>query len=658
MPGQKGSLLDKIKAFFIRRKNNKIKKKEQQKKELEQILKNISEKVEPIGMVVKVGIAVDKINLNKVVLTTPNKSVQVSHKKSNSINIKTNELQEVNINQDKNIREKMPTEQELVEETINTMDSNNLHKLREILVAQVPTNKSISKKGIPEDSVVQGKDISHANEDSMIQKNQNDKIPITDKHVLNKSEISDDKAIQKESVTENISSLTNNTLTQEKINIDKRDKKTFNKKETLTIDNVQKSFGVSASDGFQNFKKEKGNVKDNVPEIVVNKSVAKKIKFIKNSKVKSKTPKMFNFKIRASKRENIKTKEEEVSLILIRMIDRNLSELSYFKEELDYLTDKNKNAKTKEEIFEVEQRFLILKERLEKVYNDFLLYRDSDILQNINELSYNEELVELITKYKLDIIDNESIEQILKNIESNYKENLNIIENIVCLEKSKEVLGDEIYKNKEDIRIRDEEIEATEEVVNKINFMKEELDNNLSSNKEIINSVIDKINSIHPEERVHYQFNIVNNFAISALNFAFATSMLNPRNGRLANALGAVCMLNSVRSLGRIFRPEREVYYVSSNDFENEIIEHLNDFTYINKNIDFSIEEIDKIKLEFDDKYLEYIDDIPEIKETYTKINELQEQLKDIKIEMKHQERKLEQSRELNNQIVKRIENN
>ena len=115
-------------------------------------------------------------------------------------------------------------------------------------------------------------------------------------------------------------------------------------------------------------------------------------------------------------------------------------------------------------------------------------------------------------------------------------------------------------------------------------------------------------------------------------------------------------MLNAIRSIGRIFEPERQVYYVSSNDFENEILEHLNDFTYINRNLDLSIEEIEKLKDDFDDKYIQYIDDIPEISESYRQINDLQDQLKDIKVEMHLQEAVLERQIVKNNQIVKSIE--
>lgn len=615
MIGQKGGLLDKIKAFFIRRRNNKLKKKEQEQKELEQILKNISEKVESPSTVVRVGYAVDKINLKKAVLTVFKGEIRVLNKTDIKDNNETKGSILVDTKSDNTIKF---TEQEIAYETINIMDSNELHKLREKLLAK--------------------SSVQHE-EDTSLNKNTNDK---TSKQVSNPLD-----------VPTNVEQLKqNNILAKKDISLDK-DSKNITDETNQT--NIQISIPLNNSKtNVEQPKKQMSDVKSE-KTITINKKVAKRIKVVSSDLVRKKDISSFKFR---NKKLNNNRKEQEVSLILIRMIDRNLAELSYFKEELDYLTDKNKNAKTKEEIFEIEQRFLILKERLEKVYNDFLIYRDKNIVQEVGMLSYNEELVDLITKYKLDVRDNDNIEQILRNIENDYKESLNIIESIVCLEEGKEILGDEIYKNKEDIRVRDEELAATDETLDKINFMKEELDRNISSNKEVINSIMEKINSISKEERVRYQFNIVNNLINSALNFSFAKAMLNPRNGRLSNALGATCMLNSIRSLGRIFTPHKEVYFVASDDFENEIIEHLNDFSYINKSIDLSIEEIDKIKNEFDDKYLHLIDDIPEISETYLKINDLQDQLKDIKVEMKHQEIMLEHSRNLNNQMVKRIENN
>ncbi len=640
MIGQKGSLLDKIKAFFIRRRNNKIKKKEQEQKELEQILKNISEKVEPSSMVVRVGYAVDKLNLKRAVLTTPKNAIQVVNRVSTK-KIDVKEQAQVN-------EEKEYSEQKNAYETIDIMSASELYKLREKLISQknvLPNKVGVDTKGTSLDKVEENSNVI------------SEFIAVPEQNTIEEDNAVLEKTPKLEEALE-VDTTIKNSLNNKGQNTESIDVKRLEVDVKERPSKVQTQLDNDIKPNTNQKGKDLDVVKDQskqVKPITVNKKTTKRIKFIFNNKIKKKSVSSFKFK---TKRLNNSRKEQEVSLILIRMIDRNLSELSYFKEELEYLTDKNKNAKTKEEIFEIEQRFLILKERLEKVYNDFLIYRDKNIIQDVGELSYNEELVDLITKYKLDIRDNDNIEQILKNIENDYKSSLNVIESIVCLEESKEILGDEIYKNKEDIRVRDEELEATDETLYKINFMKEELDRSISNNKDVINSIIEKVNSISPEERVRYQFNIVNNLINSALNFSFAKSMLNPRNGRLSNALGAVCMLNSIRSLGRIFSPRREVYFVASNDFENEIIEHLNDFSYINKNIDLSIEEIDKIKNEFDDKYLHLIDDIPEISETYSKINDLQDQLKDIKIEMKHQEMRLEHSRNINNQMVKKIEEN
>lgn len=605
MPSQKGSLLDKIKAFFIRRRDKKLKKKQQEQKELEEILKNISEKVESTGTVVRVGVAADKLDLNKITLTN-SKTTRVVQKHEEALEqqLKSEELKP-DIEQLK--EEKQPIKQvdskeqtknkqissyqNEIEQTIDIMDdSASLHRLRETLLLQVSIKGDIAKTN----------DASNKKEEPKLEETSKKE----DNIVLNKP---------------------------------KEEKKQVQSQDLNNLEN----------------KNETSNSKKG---IVVSSKKIKGIKQISNSRIKVKSSRLFNFKKAKLKEQTIKTKEEEVSLILIRMIDRNLSELSYFKEELDYLTDKNKNAKTKEEIFEIEQRFLILKERLERVYNDFLTCRDKDLLENVSLVNYNEELVDVITKYKLEGKENGSIEQILKNIESDYKNSLNVIESIICLEESKEILGEEIYQNKEDIRVRDEEINITNEYLEKIDYMKEELDRNTKTNKEIVDNMISKISTIHPEERVAFHYNIINNLLTSAISFGASFALLNPRNGRLSNALGAVNMLNSVRMLRHAFEPTEEIYYVSSNDFENEIIEHLNDFSYINKSIDMSIEEIDKIKEEFDDKFLAYIDDIEGLKDTYITVNRLQEQLKDIKVEMKYQEQKLEHAKNINNQMVKKIE--
>lgn len=623
MPSQKGSLLDKIKAFFIRRRDKKLKKKQQEQKELEEILKNISEKVESTGTVVRVGVAAERLDLSKITLTN-SKTTRVvqNHEETLEQQLKPEEpkpdieqlkeekqpIKQVDSKeQTKNLDSKdnkISPYQNEIEQTIDIMDdSASLHRLRETLLLQVSIKENIAKT---KDNIDEEKFTAKTNDAS--DKKEEPKLKETSKK--------EDNIV---------------------LNKPKEEKKQVQSQDLNNLEN----------------KNEKFNSKKG---IVVSSKKIKGIKQISNSRIKVKPSGLFNFKKAKLKEQTIKTKEEEVSLILIRMIDRNLSELDYFKEELDYLTDKNKNAKTKEEIFEIEQRFLILKERLERVYNDFLTCRDKNLLENVYSVNYNEELVDIITKYKLEYKENGSIEEVLRNIESDYKNSLNVIESIICLEESKEILGEEIYQNKEDIRVRDEQIDITNEYLEKIDYMKEELDRNTKTNKEIVDNMISKISTIHPEERVAFHYNIINNLLTSAISFATSFALLNPRKGRLSNALGAVNMLNSVRMLRHAFEPTKEIYYVSSNDFENEIIEHLNDFSYINKSIDMSIEEIDKIKEEFDDKFLAYIDDIEGLKDTYITVNRLQEQLKDIKVEMKYQEQKLEHAKNLNNQMVKKIE--
>lgn len=627
MTGQKGSLLDKIKAFFIRRRKNKLKKKEQERKELEEVLKSISEKVIPLGTPVNVGIAIDKINLNKISLRT-NKNVVTMVKP------RILEQQEVEKAKEENL-----TNQEIAEETIATMSAADLLQLRKRIVENSKTVVGVAapvvqKQVQPENKIklpqVEENFAYSLETNKKQEENEQQHLKNLSKNIAKaKTDIEPNK-IEKNIILEPIKANTSSDKNKEKIEI-------------------KKQVELEKSD-----TKEKQQPKKTTKGMLVKKVKLSNIRIINlnNNTIK---PKTGNIKLRQVSEQKIMQQEKEVSLILMRMIDRNLYELAYFKEELTDLTDKTKKAKTKEEIEEIEKRFLMLKERLELVYNEFLdLKQKASSAEIPNE--YNESLSELLNKYKLDIKSDENIEQLLKKMDTKFKENLNIMESIVCLEESKEILGDEIYTKKEDIRVRNEELERNNETLEKIDFIKNELDRTLESNKEAIHSVIEHVNSIRPEERVRYQFNVAENLMRTALNFGASFALLNPNNGRLSNAYGAVTMLNAIRSIGRIFEPERQVYYVSSNDFENEILEHLNDFTYINRNLDLSIEEIEKLKEDFDDKYIQYIDDIPEISESYRQINDLQDQLKDIKVEMRLQEAVLERQIVKNNQIVKSIE--
>ncbi len=627
MTGQKGSLLDKIKAFFIRRRKNKLKKKEQERKELEEVLKSISEKVIPLGTPVNVGIAIDKINLNKISLRT-NKNVVTMVKP------RILEQQEVEKAKEENL-----TNQEIAEETIATMSAADLLQLRKRIVENSKTVVGVAapvvqKQVQPENKIklpqVEENFAYSLETNKKQEENEQQHLKNLSKNIAKaKTDIEPNK-IEKNIILEPIKANTSSDKNKEKIEI-------------------KKQVELEKSD-----TKEKQQPKKTTKGMLVKKVKLSNIRIINlnNNTIK---PKTGNIKLRQVSEQKIMQQEKEVSLILMRMIDRNLYELAYFKEELTDLTDKTKKAKTKEEIEEIEKRFLMLKERLELVYNEFLdLKQKASSAEIPNE--YNESLSELLNKYKLDIKSDENIEQLLKKMDTKFKENLNIMESIVCLEESKEILGDEIYTKKEDIRVRNEELERNNETLEKIDFIKNELDRTLESNKEAIHSVIEHVNSIRPEERVRYQFNVAENLMRTALNFGASFALLNPNNGRLSNAYGAVTMLNAIRSIGRIFEPERQVYYVSSNDFENEILEHLNDFTYINRNLDLSIEEIEKLKDDFDDKYIQYIDDIPEISESYRQINDLQDQLKDIKVEMRLQEAVLERQIVKNNQIVKSIE--
>ena len=122
-------------------------------------------------------------------------------------------------------------------------------------------------------------------------------------------------------------------------------------------------------------------------------------------------------------------------------------------------------------------------------------------------------------------------------------------------------------------------------------------------------------------------------------------------------AMGTALINRGLRGLRQGLTVEQRVETtIKYEDLEREIINQKDKLEYTNIMLMDSIEQVNKLKEEFHDKFEKYIYLIPEYKDTIDKLDNLKKKLEQKHIEVKIIDKDLELQRKKNNEKRKRLE--
>ncbi len=367
--------------------------------------------------------------------------------------------------------------------------------------------------------------------------------------------------------------------------------------------------------------------------------------------------------IEVAEKENDRIEKPEIiQIAIIEAIDRLLqndnADLQDIKYQLEVLNREqedevlvDKLEKIQKKLEELIKRFNEIKRKYEKSYNQITI---SD-LENIENLGIS------ITDYLINC--NGSIDGHVTEIKGikEIEDFIDIINNIVVIDKEKDDIENNITNKIEDYGIRDEEfiklqdqyadIEGINELVSQYNIeiadyiknIKAKLDNNVE-----ITKTIERTTKIVPD---------LNKF-IQATILMTAAPMIPPTP--LGYVFKATMYASAVNLLAHTLTPqteEKEIKHTTVTDYATDIINGTNDIKTAIQSIDTAFDEINYIKNDFDKYFAEFQGKIPEYEELMKNILAIEKELtREHAIALEYSD-KMNKALEENNNKIKILEN-
>ena len=351
-------------------------------------------------------------------------------------------------------------------------------------------------------------------------------------------------------------------------------------------------------------------------------------------------------------------KEEEISkdeLVIVeeieKFIDDSLQTLEEIKEEVEIIEEEVEKPYTIEQANELEIRSNNLRgkiDTLKKQYDtvkDKYNFEDFAILDSIEIMDAVDDYLELAQLDNIEVMVNVCKNEISK------------IDGII-IEKDKSVkVAADIEDKKEEIEVRTIAFEKNRENTEKQEKVEDRVALELVEQRKILDDIKSRIDKIEIENIPQIRITGYTRMFASILRIA-AGILTTPLSRRriFGVALGVSLINRGLRGLRQGLTVEQRVdTRIKYEDLENEIINCKDKLEYTNLMLMDSIEQVNKLKVEFTEKFEKYIYLIPEYKEAMDKLDKLKKSLEQKHIEVKAIDKDLDMQRKRNNEKVRRL---
>lgn len=363
---------------------------------------------------------------------------------------------------------------------------------------------------------------------------------------------------------------------------------------------------------------------------------------------------------------NINDKLEKPELIQISIIEEindlirnDLYDLRDIKYRIEVLSDQEQDEvllenveKIQKELEELIKQFEEIKKKYDDLYG-FISVKDIDF---INQLYLSGAILNYIEEGK-DGIDNSNTINQIHEIE----EFIDIINGIIEIEKQKDLVSESVDNKLVDFNIRDDEFIKLQDQYTKVEDINRLLDKYNDEISSFIGNINDKIaNSLDISTRIETTMRIVPDVnRILQATILMASSDLIPPTP-VGQLFKATLFISAAHMLATAVTPEFEQNEVTTTnviDYSNDIKVGLDDIKTALGNIDYAFDEISYMKDLFEKEFSEYKDSIPEYDELIKNIFSIEKELMRQQSIVYGYNNELEQSLIVNNQKVKRYEN-
>lgn len=337
---------------------------------------------------------------------------------------------------------------------------------------------------------------------------------------------------------------------------------------------------------------------------------------------------------------------------LTTFIDKSLITLGEIKEEVKSIKADVSKPYTMKQAEELEKRYLDLKIKVDKLRKQFDIvkykydFSDFAILESIT-------IMDSIKDYK----DNAKLDEI-ETMVNVCKNEINKIDGITIEDEKTIRVGSDIQDKKDEINVRTIEFNRNKENTNKVSRLEDKIAIELIEQQKILDNIKSRVDVIEVVQIP--QINITGYGRIFASFLRIAAGILTTpvSNQRIFGiALGTNLINRGIRGLRQGLNVEQRVELsYRYEDLEREIMNCKDKIGLTNLLLIDSIEQIDKLREEFKDKFEAYIYLIPEYNESLKKIDTLKKQLADKKKEIELINKDLNLQYQKNKVKMKKIE--
>ena len=351
------------------------------------------------------------------------------------------------------------------------------------------------------------------------------------------------------------------------------------------------------------------------------------------------------------KKEIKKTKDEVVILKEVNnFIKKSIDAIEEIKTDVEELKQeskiKNKDTKSTEE------KYAKLKKKIENLKTQYDTIKDKydlsefSIIQSIKLMDAIDDYKSLASLNELDMMLNVC------------KKEINKIKSITIINESKKQIGSNIESVKEEQKSVKIKFNKSKEDINRLDSIEKDILYEIKYQEEVVNDMYDKAS--YYEKEISKKIETIGHRKILSSLFRIAGGILTiPFTGKnlFGVALGSTMINKGLKEMNRKLETKEkiEVNY-KYEDISKKISEVKDKVEYINLVLSDSLNEIKKLKENYNNIFKNYDNILPEYKSVLESINALESKLIENQKKLNNMDKKLDKEKDLNKQKLKIVE--
>lgn len=351
------------------------------------------------------------------------------------------------------------------------------------------------------------------------------------------------------------------------------------------------------------------------------------------------------------KKEIKKTNEE---IIILKEVDsfikKSVETIDEIKKDVEELKQESKikNKDTKK----VEEKYAELKKKVNKLKSQYDTVKEK---YDLSEFAILEsiKLIDSISNYKT--LANLNELEMMLNV---CKKEINKIDSIEIINEDKKKIGSNINNVKKEQKQVKIKFKKSKENINSISSIEDTISYEINRQQEMVDDMYEKASYF--EKEISKKTEIIGHRDVLGSLFRIAGGIFTlPLTGRqlFGVALGSTMINKGLKEMNkRLETREKIIVDYKYEDISKQIEEVKDKVEYTNLVLTDSLNEINRLKVNFKNIYSEYNEILPEYNSTLEKLNNLESKLLEQQSKLLKMDKKLDAEKEMNKQKLKRVE--